>query len=117
MNTQQVAYLENLLQTSSLEMLSSGILSALLHLHENDPRDLLSLSLICSGLWHDHPDAISALLSLKKSEILEAADTYMLLSNTLAEHAGSLKPTGSENLEPELPLFDNMTPDLEQPIT
>jgi len=116
-NAQQTAYLENLLQSSSVETLSTGILSALLHLHENDPRDLLSLSLICSGLWHDHPDATSALSLLKSSELLEGADIFMRLSNILAEHAGTVSETGSENLEPELPLFQSTTENLEPPTT
>jgi len=115
-DTQRI-YLENLLQSSSVETLSPGIASALLHLHGLGPDELLTLSLIACALCIEHEEAGIVLSSQKKSDLQGAADIYTHCANTLVELSGTSSQPGNDVLEAVAPSFDNMTLDLEPPIT
>lgn len=115
LNHPQITYLKELLQTSSVETLSPGIASALLHLKGLEPAELLTLSLICAGLWYDHEEATSALTLLRSSDAQEAADTFTLLSNILAEQAENSRMPGNSNEVLGLQDAGSLTADLALP--
>ncbi len=96
LNETQKKYLETLLQTSSIETLSTGICSVLLHSHGLGPDELLTVSLIYLGLCIDNEEAESKLSLLKKSDMQEAVDTYIALLNVLRGMC-SLSDAGGQN--------------------
>jgi len=115
LSTAQNSYLLELLQTSSVANVSTGLASVLLHLQSLGAGELLTVSLLCAGQWYDHPEATSGLLLLKNSELQEGVDTYTLLSNTLAEAVTTLNSLGNESEEQALQDAQSLTAGVELP--
>jgi len=110
LNINQTKFLEELLQTSSIETLSTGLCSVLLHSAGLDPKELLTASLIYLGLSIEHTDSLDSLLSVKKSVIEEAVATYIHCSNVLTETILNSETPGSEVMVEDGAILEGLFP-------
>jgi len=110
LNGAQRSYLEDLLQTSSIDLCSSGLCSVLLHSANLDPKDLLTASLILLGTCIEHEEASVSLSSVKKSVMREAVDTFTLCSNVLGGQFLGFEEPGSEATTEDSVLLENLSP-------
>lgn len=106
----QTTYLEQLLQTSSIETLSTGLASALLHLSGLGIEEVLTLSLICCATCAESADALSELLSQKKLDTREAAATCTLFVNILVGQATTWENDGNVAQVEDGPVLEGLFP-------
>lgn len=110
LNGNQTKYLETLLQTSSIETLSTGLCSVLLHSGGLASDELLTASLIYLALSIEPLEGTGTLSSVKKSAIAEAVGTFTHLSNALRGLYSTLDEDGNEVMVEDGAVLDGLFP-------
>jgi len=109
LNRAQTKYLEELLQTSSIETLSSGLASVLLHLSELEIEEVLTLSLICCATCVESEDDLSELLLQKKLDLRATGGICMRFANILIGAVSTLPTDGNGEEVEDSPLLANIS--------
>ncbi len=117
LNQAQTTYLEQLLQTSSIETLSAGLASVLLHLHDLETEEALTVALICCATCVENEAALSEHLLQKRLGDQATADICMRFASILAGAVSNSAIDGRVDQVEDSPLLENLSLPVEPSLT